>query len=186
MAHGRLAVVLTLVELAPAPIADSRAPGRSGHEVERRLALTAQPAAGEPAHELGLADVEVDHPVELLTELLQQAIQGLGLGNRPREAVEDEPARGVGLAQALGDEADHHVVGDQRAGVHDALGLATQRRAGRDRLAQHLAGGDLRHMPLAGQLTRLRPLAGAGRAEEDQPHALSSSGQRRPSATWSA
>src|SRR4029450_10382711 len=110
MAHGRLAVILTLIELAPAPIADSWAPWRSGHKVERRLTLTAQPSSGEPAHELGLADVEGDHPVELLTELLQQTIQGLGLGNRPRKAVEDEPARGVGLAQALGEGADPQVV----------------------------------------------------------------------------
>jgi hypothetical protein len=79
-------------------------------------------------------------------------------------------AAGVGLAQPLGDEPDHHVVGHQRAGVHDALGLAPERRAGRHRLPQHLAGGDLRHAPLAGELARLGALAGAGRPEEDQPH----------------
>ena len=105
-----------------------------------------------------------------MAEVLEQAIERLGLGDRAGEAVQDEAARGVGLAQPLGDEADHDVVGHQAAAVHDALGLAPERRAGRHRVAQHLAGGDLRHPPLAGELASLGALAGAGGAEEDHAH----------------
>ena len=47
----------------------------------------------------------------------------VGLFDRARESVEDVPAgRRVGRRQSLADEADHDVVADEPAGVHDLLG----------------------------------------------------------------
>ena len=56
------------------------------------------------------------------------------------------------------------------AGFHDRLGLEADRRARRDRGAQHVAGRELRNAVLLDQPRRLRPFAGARRPEQYQPH----------------
>ena len=60
-------------------------------------------------------------------------------GMGPRHAVEDEALRAVGGGQALGDDADDDIVGDERAGIDVALGLEAHAGAGLHGGAQHIA-----------------------------------------------
>ena len=107
-----------------------RARGGARHEVERGRRTARQTrrpvsrrtssARGRRSRPRGRASARAS---------FEQPVQRLGLGDRARESVEDEPRPASGCAQPLADEADHHVVGDQRARVHVALGLAAERRA---------------------------------------------------------
>ena len=54
--------------------------------------------------------------------------------------------------------------------VHDALDAPAERRAGRDRRAQHVAGGELDHAARLDQTLGLGALARRRRAEQDQVH----------------
>ena len=57
--------------------------------------------------------------------------------------------------------------GTSAARGHDVLGLQPDRRAGRDRGAQHVAGGELHDAMTFDQSMRLRSLAGPGRPEKN-------------------
>ena len=69
------------------------------------------------------------------------------------------------------DDADHDLVADQAAGVHDLLGHQAELGALADGGAQHVAGGDVRHDEVARQAHALGALAGALAPEDDQPGA---------------
>ena len=75
-------------------------------------------------------------------DLHTHGVQGLGLGQRPGEAVQDEAVFAVILGQPFLDDAVDHLVGDQAPLVDDGLGLHAQLGAGLDGLPQHDAGGD--------------------------------------------
>ena len=137
----------------------------------RTAARAAHAPARQPAQQLGLGDVEVDHRVERLAEVLQQSREGLRLGDGPRKAVEDEAPRRVAPAEALGHQPNDHIVGDERAVIHVALGFDSDCRAGRHRLAQHVAGREVGHAPLAREVARLGALAGSRRSEKRNAHA---------------
>src|SRR6185312_11669197 len=73
-----------------------------------------QPLDGELVRHL-----EVEDGQELPIDLLEHAVEGLGLGDGTREAVENEAFSGVGHAEAFADELDHQVVGNEVARVVD-------------------------------------------------------------------
>jgi len=100
----------------------------------------------------------------------EEFVQGLGLGHGAREAVEDEAPFGVRLGQALADDADDQLVGDQFAPFHDGLGLLPQGGAGGHRRAQQVTGGDLGDLVLFHQALGLGALAGSGGAHEGDAH----------------
>ncbi|MNC92721.1 hypothetical protein D3C83_91940 [compost metagenome] len=76
----------------------------------------------------------------------------------------------VGLRDALLDHAEHDVVRDEIASVHDLFRLLAERRLVRDGFAQQVARRDLRQPVLFLNPLRLRALAGARRAEHDDSH----------------
>ena len=82
--------------------------------------------------------------VELQAALGQHPVERLGLGDGAREAVKDEAVGGVRLTDALGDDAVDDVVGDELAPLHHRLRLLADVGALGHRLAQHLAGRELR------------------------------------------
>ncbi len=97
--------------------------------------------------------------------------QCLGLTDGAGITVEQEAVLAhVGLGQALRDHPEHHVVGQQLAGIHVLLGLSTEVGARQHGLAQHLARGDVRCVVVLRQRVRLRALAGALPAEHDEAH----------------
>jgi hypothetical protein len=145
-------------------------------------ALPADPAPGQAAQELLARDVEKDHAVEVLAETAQQRVEGLGLGHRAREAVQHVARTGVGPREPLVHQADHDLVGHERALVHEALGLAPERRARGHRLAEHVAGGHLGDAGARGEPPGLGPLARARGPEEDHAaHAPFAFLRRKPS-----
>ncbi len=74
------------------------------------------------------------------------------------------------LIEPLGDDAVDDVVGDEITAIHHFLGGKAHRRLGRDGRAQDVAGRELRDTESLDQDLGLRALAGARRAQKDQPH----------------
>ena len=81
-----------------------------------------------------------------------------------------KPFLASGCVDAVRDDRDDDVVGDELAPVHDVLDLQSDRRTGLDRGAQHVAGGELHNPVFGDEALRLRPLPGPRRAEQYQPH----------------
>src|SRR5690606_28531264 len=131
--------------------------------------------AGKALDQAVQVDVHQDGGVQRLAEADQHLVQGLRLRDVAREAVHDEAVLRVRALEALADDAEHDLVGDQLAGVHRGLGLPAQRRAGGQRLAQQVAGGNLRYVVFLDQLLGLSPLARTGRSKQHDSHVLSRS-----------
>ncbi len=119
---GLLGVVLALDHLAAADVAG---PGDHGRRRRRVVgpAVHADPPRGQPLQDEVGGDLEVDHQVEPVG--LEDLGQALGLGDRPRAAVEHEPpGPGVGLGDAAADHLHDQVVGEELALVHQLAGPA--------------------------------------------------------------
>src|SRR3954449_2164969 len=160
--HGGIAVVggkPGLEDLGIVVLADRLAPG----------ARFRGPAL-DPLDEGALVDLELEHRIEPQTLFGEHRVEGLGLGDGAREAVEDEALAGVRPVDALGDDADHDVVRDEPARFHDRLGLEADRRTGSDRRAQHVAGRELRDAVARDEASGLRPLPRPRRPQKDDPH----------------
>ncbi len=82
--------------------------------------------AGDAAHDLLVGHLEQERGGERAPELGERLVERLGLGDRAREAVQDEAVGGLGALDLLEDHADDHLVGDELAAVHVALGLLAQ------------------------------------------------------------
>ena len=167
-ADHRLGVVVALVELGAVDVADAGRLRRCADEVVDVLGLAADATAAHPLQQLLEAQVEDRHRRDAAVKLCQRGVQRLGLGERAREAVQDEPALGVRRRQALAEHADDHVVGHEVAAGHDLLGHQPQLGAVSHRLAQHVAGGDVGEPVQRRHARSLGALAGPGRAHEDQ------------------
>ena len=132
-------------------------------------------AARDAADQELVGDLQLDDVVKLLLALAEHLVELLGLRRRAREAIEDEAllARAVRLKLVL-DHADHDLVLDKAALVHDLLRLLAEVRAERHLLAQQIARGEVAHHVLEAlqDLGRLRALAGTGRADEHHAHAV--------------
>jgi hypothetical protein len=95
------------------------------------------------------------------------------LRHRPREAVEKEAVLRVGLGQPLLKNPDGQVVGDKLPGIHVLPGEVAERCVLRPHSAQQVARRDVGQPQDTRQTRRLRPLARAGRADEEDFHLLS-------------
>ena len=94
--------------------------------------------------------------------------QRLGLRDRAREAVEQEPVARLGAVEPLHHHPADQVVGHEVAAVHVLLGLLAELALLLDRLAQDVAGGVVGQVEVGDQPLGLGALAGAGRAEQDE------------------
>src|SRR5437867_2578618 len=148
--------------------------GRADGVVRRvgALALRTDGPARQPLEQLLDRDAKVDHPVEALAQLDHERVEGVGLGNGTRKAVDDEARLAVRLAEAVADHADHDLVGDVLARSEDGLRLATELGAGGDLRPEHVAGGDVRDAELRAEHVGLGPLSGPGRAIQQQIHLI--------------
>src|SRR5207249_9929136 len=93
--HGRLAIVVALVELRAAPVAHARRPRGRRDEMVDGLAAAADTPTSQTSQQLPLGNLEVDHAVERLPRVLQEAGQRLCLRCRAGTPVEDEALLGV-------------------------------------------------------------------------------------------
>ena len=78
-----------------------------------------------------------------------------------------KPSRASGSVEPLAHDADHDLVGDERAGLHVLLRLAAHLGALGDGRAQHLTGRDVRQPEVRHDALGLGALAGPGAAEKD-------------------
>ena len=99
------------------------------------------------------------------SRLVQSLVERLGLRDGAGEAVHQEALGRVGLLQAVLDDADHHAVGHQLAGVHVLLGLQAHLGLVLDRRAQDVAGGDVGDAVFGHDAAGLGALAGARAAQ---------------------
>ena len=97
-------------------------------------------------------------------------LQGFSLRNGPREAIKEETIGAIGLGDALLDQIDDQVIGDQTTAVHHAFGNQAQFSASLDRSTQHVTGGDLRNTKLLGDETSLGTFTGTGRPQQNHAH----------------
>ena len=143
--------------------------------VQDHVRSVVRPALLRSAREQALerdvvGDVEQEHDVQGLSDLLEHRIQSLGLGHGPREPVEDEA---VLVGEALTDQVDHEVVGNEISAFENRLDLQAELRALGDRRPQDVSGGDMRDVVERRDPPRLRSFSAALRAEDENSHVLS-------------
>ena len=133
------------------------------------VAASLDPGAAEQALDRDLVgDLEVEDGAKLAAvELGEDAVERLGLGERAREAVEDEAPGGVILGQPAAHDLDRDVVGDEVAVVEDRLHALAQLGAGGALGAEHVAGVDVRDAFRRGDELALGALTGPWGAEDD-------------------
>src|SRR3989338_1561466 len=137
----------------------------SGPGVVDGVASRAGEAAAQALEELVLRDREVDHEVDA-----REGCQSFGLRERAGEAVEDEALAAIVPGDALLEDAEREVVGDQVARVDEGLHLAAERAPRGHGGAEEVARADGRDAESCGEPRGLRALARALRAEEDEDH----------------
>src|SRR5262249_48742207 len=125
-------------------------------------------AADDALNHLVVVDPELDDGIEPAFLFLQHFVEGAGLRQRARKAVEDDAAPAIGLIDALGNNLDHDLVGYELSLVHDRLGALTGRRSRGAGRPQHVPGGKLDEAVSGGDLFGLCPLARTRRPEQDQ------------------
>ena len=135
-----------------------------------RAASGAGEAAGDALDQRVLVDVQLDDMVERAVPLRQDSVERVRLRLRPRIAVEDDAGVGGERIERFADDARHDLVRHQFARFHHGLRLEADRRARLDRRAQHVAGRQLHHGAAFHQARRLRALARARRAKQNDVH----------------
>ena len=172
-AATRAAVGLVLIALAVNPVSAT---------IQRfciqddRIAAGLSPFAGNfcTANDLTFVlislGIQQDGCVEWRTQLVEQLLEVHRLLHGAWKSVEDEAVSSVGLREPLADNTQDDVVGDQLAGPEDGPGLLAETRPQGDGLPQHVAGGDLRNIPVRHQLLGLRAFAATRRAQQYDAH----------------
>ena len=124
-----------------------------------------------------VGDLEQDHGVERLADLVEHRVERLGLRDRARKAVEHER---VLVRESLANETDHEVVGHEIASLEDRSHLPTELGAVGDRLTEDVPCRDVRHVVGGRDPLRLGALAGALRAEDEDSHVDADRGRGKP------
>jgi hypothetical protein len=125
-------------------------------------------------HQLLFGHIEQEHVRQRAPGVGEHAVERLRLLDRPREAIEQEAAPRVGLAEARAHEADDDLVGHEVSGVHVALRCGTQLAAPGHGVAQDVPRRDVRDLVEPDDALRLRALSRPRGAEqhEVEPAAL--------------
>src|SRR4029079_5647284 len=84
-----------------------------------------------------------EHGVDRRAAILEHTVESLGLGYRARKTVEDEASTPGILIEALTDQLDDEIVGNEVTAVHDLSGLAAELAAGSNRGSEHVPGREL-------------------------------------------
>ena len=131
------ASVLADAELAAAAVADALGLGRRGYDVVGCAAVGAGAAAAHALDNRLVGDFDAERAVDVNAGLLES----LGLRDGPRHTVEDVTAGAVALGEALLDDADYDIVGDELPRFNEALGLEAHGGAVLHGGAENVAGG---------------------------------------------
>ena len=167
MLDGLRLVVVALVHLATAPRAHIDT-SRSGIP-----AAAAGAAGGEALHDDGRVDIDEQRCIERDAHVGELGVEDDRLCGVSREPIEDEALLGIILGKALLHEADHEIVGDELALVHEGLGLLAELGAILDGGTEQVARRDVRHTVFSDQTLGLGAFARTGAAEQNDFHANS-------------
>ena len=107
-----------------------------------------------------------------LINLHAHLFQSLGLRHCAWHTVKDEAAGAIWLRKTLFDDADDHVIGDERARLDEGFRLQAHLRFVLHRFTKDIARADGGDIQLVADNFRLRAFARAGRAQKDQFHCL--------------
>ena len=124
------------------------------------------PPAAHARHDGFVVDHEFHHVIDGDAHVLK----AIGLSDGAREAVEQEAVAAVVGLDAFLDQAEDDVIRYQEPGIHDLLGFQAQRRAGADRGAQHVAGGNLGDAEFLGDGLGLGAFSRTRGAQKDDSH----------------
>lgn len=141
LGEGGLVVIGTLDEGLASDVVGHGLLGRVEDLVVRTTGSGVNETTGDTGDEQAVVDAELNGVLERLLTGLEHGVEALGLGDGTREAVKDEArlALGVVLELAL-DHANHDLVADETALVHDLLGLSAQLGLLCDLSAEHVTG----------------------------------------------
>ena len=152
----------------------SQTPGTRGGQA---ISWNVWPAASQSqrpvsrAQQLVDGDVDEEGGLHDGRALREGPVQRLCLRARAREAVEDDPAGGVGGGEALEEHPHGHLVGNQLASLHVGLRGEPQGRPVARGGPEEVARGHARQGQVLGQDAGLRSLARPGSAQEhEDPH----------------
>src|SRR5438445_1499862 len=171
--HDILAVVGANHEGRPALVADAGLLRRIHEDVIDGVVLRAHPSPRVPLNQFLRLQEQVHGRVEV-----RELRKRLGLGDRPREAVEDESLFRIFLFQAAFCHRDDEFVRHEFSGVHVCLRLLPEFGALGHTVTEDVPRGDPWNAQVCGALRGLGALAGSGRPKEDEAH----EGQRTDSA----
>src|SRR3972149_71472 len=141
--------------MAPQPRQSQRPPNRRTSSSSGATMLRARSIALPPP------------PSALSSATAWARLRGKPSSTKPAAAAA-RPIRSARPPDPLSDHADDNLVGHEGARVHILLRGAAQLAAGRHRLAQHVAGREVEPAAALGEDPRLRALARARRAQQDQ------------------
>jgi hypothetical protein len=135
-------------------------------------AAGAEPAAGEAADDLIVGGGDVEGEGDGNAAARERVVEGPGLLDRARKAIEEDTLLGIGPLDAFEQHRDRDFVRHQLAQIHELLGALAQLGALLDGLAEQIAGGDVREPEPVGDELRLRAFAGARRAKQHEEEAV--------------
>jgi hypothetical protein len=139
--EGGLVVVGTLDEGLASDVVGHGLLGRVEDLVVRATGSGVDETAGDTRDEQLVVDAELNGVLERLLAGLEHVVEALGLGDSAREAVKNEAGLALGVVLELAlDHANHDLVADETALVHDLLGLSTQLGLLCDLSAEHVTG----------------------------------------------
>ena len=164
--HGSGLVVLTDDELAAAAVAHALDLALLVDDVVACAALFADAAAAHAVDDDIVSDRQLQHLVDADAHLLD----GLCLCDGAGHTVQNEAVCTVSLGQAVLQDANDDLIGDQCAGVHEALCLQAHLGAVLDSSAEDVAGADGGDVQLCADDLSLRAFACAGGAQQNQIH----------------
>jgi hypothetical protein len=177
-------IVGTFDDLAAASIAGPVHYRRSVYRVVPTAIETGAPAEQSPKRNV-LGDLDHQRGIESCALLGKHCIEGFGLVEAAREAVQQESILAIGSRKTIADDLDRQLVGHEPSAVDVFAHLEAERRSGGLGRAEDLAGRDRGDPILLGDPLGLGSFTGALRAKDDYAHrgATATSGNLRSDAS---
>ena len=166
LAYGLFLVVITLDQVFTGNVVLASHLRRVVINVVNAAGTRVHAATGQAGDDFFVGNGDFQHAVDVDAGFNQR----FSLRDGARETVEQETLGAIVLGDALFDQTDDQIVGDQAASIHDFLDLLAKLGAGLDRCAQHVAGGDLRNAEALADELGLCTLACPWGAQQDNSH----------------
>jgi hypothetical protein len=164
-----LVVVLSLDQRLASEVILALNFGRVELDVIRSPGSRMDPSAADPGENEAGIDVELDGVGDLLSFLLEDLVELLGLHEGPGEAVQDDASETGGSLHVLLDHSDDDFVRHELAALHHGLGLLADVRTLGHLVSQHVSRRQVANTVVLGHFRAVGALASAWWADEDYP-----------------